>query len=127
MQPTGRISIKRPAQNVDMVRRYRLYIDGKRVGAIKRDATFDMDVAAGEHTLVARLDWVRSNFLTVTIREDEVTEIEVGANARGVQLLFGLLYYATFGYASYLYLRLRPRGFPITAMQLNGNDPEAGI
>ena len=64
----GRLLVKRPSQYADMVRRYRLYIDGRRVGTIKRSEELAFELPAGEHEIVARIDWCRSNFLSVTMR-----------------------------------------------------------
>ena len=117
----GRLLVKRPSQYADMLRRYRLYIDGRRVGTIKRSEELAFELPAGEHEIVARIDWCRSNFLSVTIREGATTEIEVGATARGARML-GAWYYITFGRAEYLYLKMSPRGFQVLTPDESGKE-----
>jgi hypothetical protein len=110
----GTLIIRRPNQYVDMARRYRIDVDGKSVVKIKRGEEMMLDVSVGEHRAVAKIDWCRSNFLDITIREDEPTEIEVSAN-HVARKVFGMIYYITFGRTEYLLLRISPRGFPVIA------------
>ena len=67
----------------------------------------------GEHWMVARIDWTRSNYLSFGIRAGETTEIEVGSNVQG-RVVIAAFYYATIGFQNYLYLRHRVIGSPVT-------------
>jgi hypothetical protein len=109
---TGRLNVKRPNQYADKSRRYRIYVDGARVGTLKAREELSLDVPVGEHDVIARIDWCRSNVLKVNVRTPEPTEVEVSSNAmNGAGFL--ALYYVTFGYSKYLSLRLARRGFDV--------------
>jgi hypothetical protein len=56
------IKIKR--SNDYMMREFRLFIDGKKVGTIGNAQTKEFDIAAGQHSIIARIDWCRSPELT---------------------------------------------------------------
>jgi hypothetical protein len=109
---TGRLIVKRPNQYADKIRRYRIYVDGLRVGTLKALDELPLDVSVGEHEVVARIDWCRSNVLKVNVRTQEPTEVEVSSNAMN-GAAFLVLYYITFGYSKYLSLRLAQRGFAV--------------
>jgi hypothetical protein len=109
---TGTVILARPKQWSDRLRSYRVLVDGAEVGRLSPIAELRIELPEGEHEVVAKIDWARSNRLSMLIRAGEVTELEVGANARGWLLLFGI-YFATVGFWQYLYLRHRLSGFPI--------------
>jgi hypothetical protein len=109
---TGRLTIKRPRQYADMIRRYGIFVDGALAGTMKAGEELALNIPTGEHQVVARIDWCGSNVLNVTVRPDETTEVEVGSNAMTWAGLLAL-YYVTFARSKYLYLRLAPRGFRV--------------
>jgi hypothetical protein len=111
---TATLMLVRPKQWCDRLRRYRVLIDGAEVGRLAAGTELRVELPEGEHDVVAKIDWARSNRLTLTTRAGETTELEVGANARGWLLLAGI-YLATAGSSQYLYLRHRVTGFPVVA------------
>ena len=117
--PTGTLVITRPRQIADMMRRYRIILDGHEVGAIRRGEELRLDVPAGEHDVVARIDWTSSSPLRVRVDGGRETEIEVGSNVSGWRLL-AASYFITFGASQYLYLRHRHRAFPVVALKTGG-------
>ena len=112
MTTTGTLLITRPRQFADIFRRYRVFVDDNEVGRIKRGGVLQVQVPDGDHAVVARIDWARSNFLNVTVRAGDTTELEVGSNVRERARL-GTVYSVTVGAESYLYLRPRVVGFPV--------------
>ena len=110
---TGTLILTRPRQYADRLRQYRIIVDDQEVGRLSVGEELRVELPEGEHRMVARIDWARSNYLSFGIRAGETTEIEVGANARG-WLLIAAIYFATIGYWQYLYLRHRVTGFPVT-------------
>jgi hypothetical protein len=109
---TGSLAVSRPRQYADMLRDYRIILDGREVGTVSRGAELRLDLPIGEHEVVARIDWARSNFFKVMIREGELTELEVGSNIYGWRFL-AIIYFITVGYSRYLYLRHRLQAFPV--------------
>ena len=66
------IKIKR--SNDYMMREFRLFIDGKKIGTIANAQTKEFDIAAGQHSIIARIDWCRSPELTFETN-DEASKI----------------------------------------------------
>ena len=109
---TGTLSISRPVQWSDRRRHYRILIDGVEAGRIDNGGTFEVELAAGDHEVTARIDWCRSKACRVSISRSVATRLEVGANAAG-PMIFAGLYFATLGWWHYLYLRRPAEGFPL--------------
>lgn len=86
----------------DMLRSYRILINGKQAGTIGRNSVLEIQAPRGTITVEARVDWCRSEPLTIDAKSCQQIEIEV-SNKRG---LFGGLSAVTSGYRSYLKLEL---------------------
>lgn len=108
----GTLILSRPRQYADLLRKYRIVVDDLEIGRIGSGEDLRVELPEGEHRIVARIDWARSNRLSFGVRAQEVTEIEVGSNVRG-WLLIAAIYFATIGFRDYLYLRHRISGFPV--------------
>jgi hypothetical protein len=105
---TGRLTIRRPGQYADKARTYRIFVDGAPAGTIKSGDELTLDLTVGEHVIQARIDWCRSNALKLSVRSGTPIELEVGSNALKAGGL-SAIYYVTFGYSKYLYLRSTER------------------
>jgi hypothetical protein len=60
----GTLIITRPRQYADRLRRYRIILDGREVGQLKASEELRVELPEGEHWMVARIDWARSNHLS---------------------------------------------------------------
>lgn len=109
---TGTLILTRPRQWADRLRRYRILVDGREVARLKAGEELRLELPAGEHRMIAQIDWCTSNLLPFGIRPNETTEIEVGASARGWSLLASA-FFITMGSGHYLYLKHRVVGFPV--------------
>src|SRR4051812_5313890 len=94
---TGTLIVTRPRQYADSLRRYRIIVDDREVGRLKVGEEFRVELPEGEHRMVARIDWGRSNHLSFGVKAGRATEIEVGSNARGWLVILAL-YFATIGF-----------------------------
>jgi hypothetical protein len=101
------VRIRRTKQPADLLRNYRIYIDGVFVGHLGFGAELTVAVAPGHHTVVARIDWCRSNTVGIEVHEGMDCLLEVGSNLRGWRLLLVFLY-ITFWRTKYLYLQQVP-------------------
>src|SRR5262245_45996688 len=99
---TGRLTIKRPSQFADRARAYRIFVDGAPAGTGKAGSEISLDLPPGEHEILARIDWCRSNVLKAVVPSNGAIGAEVGSNALKLGGL-SAIYYATFGYSKYLY------------------------
>jgi hypothetical protein len=98
------IRIIRPTQAVDVLRSYRILLNGKDAGKISHNSVLEIATPAGEITVEAKIDWARSQPLTMNTVPGQAIEIEV-RNRWGA--LLGL-WAITFGKNSYLLLTPRP-------------------
>ena len=106
--PTGAtclLRIIRRSGYADRIRAYKIFINGTEVGTIARNSVRDFEIPSGPVTIEARIDWGRSQPLTVEAKPGETIEIEV-ANRWGA--LLGL-WAITFGFRSYLTLKRLPK------------------
>ena len=98
------IRLVRPALLIDIVRSYRILLNGKIAGKIRHDSTLEVRVPAGPVTIEARLDWTRSQPLTIHAVPGQTIEIEVRNHWGASRALWAI----SFGRNSYLLLTPRP-------------------
>jgi hypothetical protein len=101
---TCMLRIIRHSGYVDMLRSYKILIDGTAVASVARNSVLDLDVPCGPLTIEARVDWARSVPLAIEAVPGKRIEIEV-ANHWGALLA---AWAVTFGYRSYLILKQLP-------------------
>jgi hypothetical protein len=101
---TCTIRVVRPSLVVDWIRSYQILINGKKAGKIGNDSTLEIRVPAGSVTIEARLDWVRSQPLTINTVPRQTLEIEVRNHWGTGRALWAI----SFGRATYLLLTPRP-------------------
>ncbi|MDT4911686.1 MAG: hypothetical protein QOC66_814 [Pseudonocardiales bacterium] len=75
---SGRITLYRSGSWREGAQRYRVWIDGRRVGVLSSDGSLSVEVEPGVHTVCARTRWFRGGMNTVTVAEDERKWIYVG-------------------------------------------------
>jgi hypothetical protein len=101
---TCTLRIVRGSGYADRLRSYKIFINGAQVGTIARDAVLDLEVPSGPLTIEARIDWGRSQPLTIEATPDQRIEIEV-SNHWGTLLAIWAI---TFGFRTYLTLKRLP-------------------
>jgi hypothetical protein len=88
----------------DRFRRYKIFVNGAQVGAVARAAVLDLEVPSGPLTIEARIDWARSQPLTLDATPDRRTEVEVSNHWGALLGIWGV----TFGFRTYLTLKRLP-------------------
>jgi hypothetical protein len=78
-------------------------VDGADMGVVGSGSDFQVELPAGQHTVVARIDWCSSNVVSLDVGENSWHDLEVGSNLRGWRLYLGFLY-VTVWRSHYLYL-----------------------
>lgn len=81
------IRIRRTNDYMNLMRDYRLYIDGQKIGAIGNGETKDFEVTGGHHTVIAKIDWCSSPDLSFEINENDSKTILVSSLKIGRWLL----------------------------------------
>ena len=100
------IRLVRPSLLVDVLRSYRILVNGRESGKIGNNSTLEISVSAGPVTIEARLDWVRSQPLTIHAMPGQTLEVEVRNQWGASRALWAI----SFGRNSYLVLTPRPAG-----------------
>jgi hypothetical protein len=98
------IRLVRPALLIDRIRSYQILLNGKKAGKIRHNSTLEIRIPAGPVTIEARLDWARSQPLTMNAVPGQTLEIEVRNHWGATRALWAV----TFGRDSYLLLTPRP-------------------
>lgn len=126
-----KITVNRSRENINILRDYHIYSDGKKLGTIANGETKDFDIPSNAHNIYAKIDWAESNKLKIGNQKT----FEVGANRNFLIALTGglagvlisvaanlftdrlwpvllmlpgftvMLYYLTFGRKKYLILK----------------------
>ena len=73
----AKLIIKRANEYGNAARKYGLYIDDQKAGTISNNNTESYDLAAGTHTLYAKIDWCYSQVLSVTVSEGETKYVRL--------------------------------------------------
>jgi hypothetical protein len=69
--------VTRPYDGGGILRRLRLEVDGREVAVLKQQASVDLELAAGRHAVVGRMDWVGSAALEFELADDEELDLEI--------------------------------------------------
>jgi hypothetical protein len=78
--PTAQITLKRLRRPIgDVLRTYKVLIDGATVGDIRRGETKTFDVAPGEHEIHLEIDWAGSRKLGLNLSEGDVATLTCSA------------------------------------------------
>ncbi len=93
------IIIHRNREYTNKLRRYGLYVDFMKVAEIKDGEILQLPVAAGKHTIEAKIDWTGSRIIEFELKDGETATFFVkGQNP------FLALFYALFDPRNYLEL-----------------------
>lgn len=97
------IRIKRDSGYADVVRAYKIMLDGKAVSRVYDGRTVSVEVPPGKHQLYVKLDIWRSNVVDFEAGNSDML-FECGNHLRGWRVFLSL-FYAAFCPRSYLWLR----------------------
>ncbi|MBL8352022.1 MAG: hypothetical protein JNL87_17135 [Burkholderiaceae bacterium] len=100
--------MKRGRELADLLRAYKVLVDGVPVGVVRSGQLFEFDVADGPHEMQLRLDWCESNLLTF-VADGSPLGFECGSNYAGWRAFRGVRHALGAG-ADYLWLRAAPPG-----------------
>jgi hypothetical protein len=78
--PTAQIALKRLRRPLgDILRTYKVVIDGDTVGEIRRGETKTFDVPPGRHAIQLEIDWASSRKLDLNLSSGDVASLECSA------------------------------------------------
>ena len=100
----GTLRIRRVDESINMLRAYKILVNGQPVGKVDNGGVLDLPLEPGVHQVSAKIDWCASPPMSVTIASGGVVELELGCN-EGVWGGLGLLIALVFQSQKFLYLR----------------------
>ncbi|MEM8944593.1 MAG: hypothetical protein AAGD11_05355 [Planctomycetota bacterium] len=86
------IRVSRTTSLADGLRAYRIRVNGKTVGKVMPGKSVDIPVSAGQHSVVAKVDWCGSQTLDVDVRAGEVVNLQCASNLRGPKIFLSIFY-----------------------------------
>jgi hypothetical protein len=98
------ISVSRDSGYADRLRDYRVLLDGAEIGRLGNGAAKNFEIPSGQHQLMIKVDWARSNIVVLDFGDGESARFLCGSNLRGWRLALAI-YYMSFGFRNYLWLR----------------------
>lgn len=98
------VTISRKKLYKDILRNYKIIIDGKCCDEIKDGEIKNINIGPGNHTIYLKIDWCKSNKIDFNVSENETIAFECGNSMNGWRILFSL-FYVTFLKNKYLWIR----------------------
>ena len=84
------LRIKRDKMFVDMMREYKVFIDGKFVGTVENGETVGFELDEGHHLVHLEIDWCRSKKLSLDVKSGENVVLHTGSSMKW--FLFPFMY-----------------------------------
>ena len=81
------IKIQRTSDYINSGRKYRLVIDGKKVGTIGAGQIKEFEIPSGQHYVIAKIDWCSSPELPFEINDNDCKTFLVGGLKNGRWIL----------------------------------------
>lgn len=97
------LTITRDSGHADLLRAYKIVLDGERIGEIRNRETKEFSIGPGKHTLSLKIDWCGSETVEFVVDREEKPAFLVKSSLRG-RRVFLSLWYVLFARNSYLLL-----------------------
>jgi hypothetical protein len=92
MAQETKLNINRVTSFADRIRAYIIVLDGVEVGQITAGESFDMAISPGEHRILLKIDWCRSNKLDFTAQAGTEVTLNCGSSLTGWRIFMVFLY-----------------------------------
>ena len=90
------LRVTRTTSYADRVRAYRILVDGVERGRLSAGSSIDIPVTAGDHSVVAKIDWCSSPTVTETTQTNSIATLECASNLQGLRVFLAILYVCFF-------------------------------
>ncbi|MES2560676.1 MAG: hypothetical protein V4590_13105 [Bacteroidota bacterium] len=74
------LTISRTRQFINYFRNYKILINGQEITQLEYGEHKNLTLAAGTHTIKAKIDWTSSETYEITLTEHETQTLEIGCN-----------------------------------------------
>lgn len=100
----SQIQLKRGKAWQDMLREYRVLVDGKHVASIGEKSEVTVPITPGKHVVQLSVDWCTSPKVEVTVEQGQTLPMGCGPNSNALLALL----YITLWRKKYIWLRQLP-------------------
>ncbi len=100
----SKIKLSRDSGYADRVRKYKVICDGEEVAQVGNGETIEFETAPGEKEIYLKIDWCRSNKVTVSVPPGGEAKLNGGSSLRGFKV-FIAVFYVLFMPSKYLWLQ----------------------
>jgi hypothetical protein len=77
MTGDAKLKVLRSGGYTDMLRAYKIFINGEAIGSISRNGVLESEVPSGRLKIEARVDWGRSQPLVLDVAPGQTVTVEV--------------------------------------------------
>ena len=77
------MKFQRTSEFVNRFRNYQIYIDGRNIGTIANGETKEFPITAGQHKVIARIDWCSSQEIDFEVGETQTIFFRIGGFKNG--------------------------------------------
>ena len=91
----GKLLVSRPHLSVNRLRKYKIFVDGERVGTINNDDFKVIQLPAGSKKVWVKIDWLKSNKKQIEIESGKKTRLSVGIHK--THIFKKIVYFLLFG------------------------------
>lgn len=88
--PTGNLEIYRESHISRCLRSYSILVDGEKVGSIKNDTTSLIPLSPGPHSVLIKIDWIKSNTMNINTEIGKIIRLQIGYEKRSGWKSFAL-------------------------------------
>ena len=86
------MKITRRSEYINMVRDFRIYLNGQKLGTISSGETVEYDIPDGTHNLCSKIDWCGSQNFQITLKDTETKCLTIsGAKYGNLFMLIALI------------------------------------
>ena len=100
------LSVTRTTSYPDRLGSYKILVDGEVVAKLRAKETKRIPIRPGVHKIVAKIDWARSNYVSIEVRKNDEIEMECGSDVKKPRIIFCVIW-ALFLSHRYLFLRIK--------------------
>lgn len=86
------LSMRRTVNWADLLRAYRIVVDGQEVARVSAGMSVDIPVTSGTHSIVVKIDWCSSPTLNFDIDSGQRVQFECGSNFPGLRVFLACFY-----------------------------------
>jgi hypothetical protein len=119
----ARIIISRKKEWSNRARKFGVYIDGEKKDTVLNGEIKDIEVPAGKHKIMFKVDWCTSPEIEIELKEDKSKTVEVSSFKANSWLLIGMYIILAVYFISEFFLQQRFKGimylvFPIVLVYI---------